>query len=179
MKSGRNAPNSFGFTLMSAAICVLALSVGDITAMTRQLLLHQNSQKEKEISKHAVGTFEVKLTPQDDKGAEGLGRMTIEKQIQGDFEGTSVGQMLTSMTKVKGSAVYVAVERMSGTLQGRKGSFDLHHVGIMNRGAQQLTIKVVPDSGTDQLTGITGTMTIKIADGKHSYEFDYSLPATP
>ena len=160
-------------------MCVLAMCVGDITAMTSQLLVQQNSQKETRMSKRAVGTFDVKLTPQDDKGVEGLGRMTIEKQLHGDFEGTSAGQMLTSMTKVKGSAVYVAVERMTGTLQGRKGSFDLHHVGIMNRGTQQLSINVVPDSGAEQLTGITGTMTIKIADGKHSYEFDYSLPATP
>ena len=160
-------------------MCLLAMCVADITATTTQLLVQQNSQKETRMSKRAVGTFDVKLTPQDDKGVEGLGRMTIEKQLHGDFEGTSAGQMLTSMTKVKGSAVYVAVERMTGTLQGRKGSFDLHHVGIMNRGTQQLSINVVPDSGAEQLTGITGTMTIKIADGKHSYEFDYSLPATP
>jgi hypothetical protein len=179
MKSKRNAANSFSFTLMSTVICVLAVCAGDLTGTATQLLLKPNSQKETRMSKRAVGTFEVKLTPQDDKGAEGLGRMTIEKQLYGDFEGTSAGQMLTSMTKVKGSAVYVAVERMSGTLQGRKGSFDLHHVGIMNHGAQQLSINVVPDSGTEQLTGITGTMTIKIVDGKHHYEFDYSVPNTP
>ena len=131
------------------------------------------------MSKRASGTFEVKLTPQSDNTAEGLGRMTLAKQLRGDFEGTSTGQMLTSMTKVQGSAVYVAVERLTGTLHGRKGSFDLHHVGIMNRGTQQLTINVVPDSGTDQLTGISGTMTIKIADGKHSYDFDYTLPSSP
>lgn len=131
------------------------------------------------MSKRATGTFEVKVTPQDDKSADGLGRMMIAKQIHGDFEGTSTGQMLTSMTKTQGSAAYVAIERLTGTLHGRTGSFDLHHVGIMTRGTQQLTITVVPDSGTDQLAGITGTMTIKIADGKHSYEFDYSLPAGP
>ena len=141
--------------------------------------LNQNSQKEKRMSKRASGTFEVKLTPQSDNAAEGLDRVTFAKQIHGDFEGTSVGQMLTSMSKTQDSGVYVAIERMTGTLQGRKGSFDLHHVGIMNRGTQQLTINVVPDSGTDQLAGITGTITIKVADGKHSYEFDYSLPLGP
>ena len=86
------------------------------------------------------------------------------------------GQMLTAMTKVEGSAVYVAVERLMGTLQGQQGSFVLHHTGIMNRGAQKLTINVVPDSGTNQLSGITGTMTIRIADGKHFYDLDYTLP---
>jgi hypothetical protein len=137
---------------------------------------HDVNQEREKMSKRATGTFEVKVTPQDDKTADGLGRMAIAKEIHGDFEGTSTGQMLTSMTKTQGSAAYVAIERMTGTLHGRKGSFDLHHLGIMNRGTQQLTINVVPDSGTDQLTGISGTMTIKIADGKHSYELNYSLP---
>jgi hypothetical protein len=155
----------------------LTMSIGGSTRTGEPL--NERSHKETRMSKRASGTFEVKLTPQDDKSAEGLGRMTIAKQIHGDFEGTSTGQMLTSMTKVQGSAAYVAVERMTGTLQGRKGSFDLHHLGVMNRGTQQLTINVVPDSGTDQLTGITGAMTIKIADGKHSYEFDYSFPVGP
>ena len=136
----------------------------------------QRSEKETRMSKHASGTFEVKLTPQDDKTADGLGRMTIAKQIHGDLEATSTGQMLTAMTKVEGSAVYVAVERVEGSLHGRRGSFMLHHLGMMNRGAQQLTINVVPDSGTDQLSGITGTMTIKIESGKHSYDFEYTLP---
>jgi hypothetical protein len=138
--------------------------------------LDQKPQKETMMTKRASGTFEVKIKPQDDKLAEGLGRMTLEKQLHGDFEGSSLGQMLTAMTSVQGSAVYVAVERLTGTLHGRQGSFMLHHVGTMNKGAQQLTINVVPDSGTDQLTGLTGTMTIKIVDGKHFYEFDYSLP---
>ena len=131
------------------------------------------------MSKRAMGTFEVKITPQDDKSAEGLGRMMIAKQVHGDFEGTSTGQMLTSMTKTQGSAAYVAMERLTGTLHGRTGSFDLHHVGIMTRGTQQLTINIVPDSGTDQLSGISGTMTITIADGKHSYDLDYTLPSSP
>jgi hypothetical protein len=84
--------------------------------------------------------------------------------------------MLTAMTAVKGSAAYVAVERVTGTLAGRRGSFSLRHTGIMNRGVPQLTITVVPDSGTDDLAGLSGTMAIDIApDGKHSYRFDYTL----
>jgi hypothetical protein len=105
--------------------------------------------------------------------------MSIDKQFHGDIEGTSKGQMLTAMTEVKGSAGYVAIERVSGTLHGRRGSFALQHTGIMNRGAPQLSITVVPDSGTGQLAGITGKFDIKIADGKHSYEFDYTLPEAP
>jgi hypothetical protein len=131
---------------------------------------------------HASGTFEVKLVPQppEDK-AEGstIARMTIDKQIHGDLEATSKGQMLTAGTDVKGSAGYVAIERITGTLQGRTGSFVLQHTGTMNRGAFQLSITVVPDSGTGQLLGLTGKMTITIADGKHSYEFDYTLPKAP
>jgi len=102
--------------------------------------------------------------------------MTIEKQIHGDLEATSKGQMLTAGTSVKGSAGYVAIERVSGTLHGRTGTFILQHTGTMNRGALQLSITVVPDSGTGQLTGLTGKMDIQITDGKHSYDFAYTLP---
>jgi len=127
---------------------------------------------------HASGTFEVKVVPQtDDKNVDAaLGRMTIDKQFHGDLEGTSKGQMLTGMTDVKGSAGYVAIERVSGTLKGRTGTFILQHTGTMNRGVPQLTITVVPDSGTGQLAGITGDFKVIIADGKHSYEFEYTLP---
>jgi hypothetical protein len=127
---------------------------------------------------HASGTFEVKVVPQtDDKnGDAALGRMTIDKQFHGDLEGTSKGQMLTGMTDVKGSAGYVALEKVSGTLKGRTGTFILQHTGTMNRGVPQLTITVVPDSGTGQLAGITGDFKVIIADGKHSYEFEYTLP---
>ena len=128
---------------------------------------------------HATGSFEVKLTPQppEDK-ADGstLGRMSGDKQFHGDLEGTSKVQMLTAMTEVKGSAGYVAIERVTGTLRGRSGSFILQHSGSSNRGATQLSITVVPDSGTGQLVGITGKMTITITDGKHSYDFEYTLP---
>ena len=127
---------------------------------------------------HASGTFEVKLVPQtDDKNSDAaLGRMTNDKRFHGDLEGTSKGQMLTGMTDVKGSAGYVAIEKVSGTLKGRAGTFILQHTGTMNRGVPQLTITVVPDSGTGQLAGITGNFKVIIADGKHSYEFEYTLP---
>ncbi len=130
------------------------------------------------MSTRASGTFDVTVTPEGtpDK-AEGaaLGRMSLDKQFQGDLAGTGKGEMLTAMTDTKGSAGYVAIERVTGTLQGRSGSFVLQHNGTMARGAQQLTITVVPDSGTGQLRGISGTMTISIVDGKHLYEFDYVL----
>jgi len=127
---------------------------------------------------HASGTFDVKLVPQtDDKnGDAALGRMTIDKQFHGDLEGTSKGQMLTGMTEVKGSAGYVAMEKVIGTLKGRTGTFILQHTATMNRGVPQLSITVVPDSGTGQLTGITGNFNVIIAEGKHSYEFEYTLP---
>ena len=137
----------------------------------------QSNQKEAPAAMHATGPFDVKLTPQEDKSADPLlPRMTIDKQFHGDLEATSKGQMLSAATSVKGSAGYVAIERVTGTLQGRTGSFVLQHTGTMTRGTPQLTITVVPDSGTDQLEGITGKMTIHIAaDGKHSYDFAYTL----
>jgi hypothetical protein len=128
----------------------------------------------------ATGTFEVKLNPQPAYNTAGdalLGRMSIDKQFHGDLAATSKGEMLTAMGTVKNSAGYVAVERVTGTLNGRSGSFALQHSGTMNRGAQKLTISVVPDSATGQLEGLTGTMAIEIADGKHSYLFEYTLEA--
>jgi hypothetical protein len=139
-------------------------------------------QKKAVTMKHASGTFEVKLVPQapDDKSEDAtLGRMSIDKQFRGDLEGSSKGQMLSAVTSVKGSAGYVAIEQVSGTLQGRKGSFVLQHSGTMTRGKPQLLITVVPDSGTDELVGLTGKMTINIVDGKHSYDFEYTLAEAP
>lgn len=129
---------------------------------------------------HARGTFEVKLAPQAPSGNaqdSAFGRMTMDKQFRGDLAGTAQGQMLTAMSPVQGSAGYVAIERVTGKLQGRTGTFVLQHSGTMDRGAQQLTISVVPDSGTGELVGLAGQMVIIIADGKHSYEFEYRLPA--
>jgi hypothetical protein len=125
---------------------------------------------------HATGPFDVKLTPQDDKLDPTLARLIIDKQFHGDLEAISKGTMLSAGTAVKGSAGYVAIELVTGTLHGRTGTFVLQHNGTMNRGVPSLSITVVRDSGTGQLTGITGIMNILIADGKHSYDFSYSLP---
>jgi hypothetical protein len=127
----------------------------------------------------AQGTFDVKLTPQDAGEGATLGRMAIDKRFHGDLDGTSTGLMLSAMTGVKGSAGYVAMETVTGVLQGRKGTFVLQHSGTMHRGAPSLTIGVVPDSGTGELTGLSGRMTIAVADGAHSYELDYTIASTP
>jgi len=125
----------------------------------------------------AAGTFDVRLTPEASQDGPGstLGRMAIAKQFQGDLAGTSTGAMLSAMTPTQGSAGYVAIERVTGTLQGRAGSFTLQHSGTMDRGAQQLVITVVPDSGTEGLAGISGRMRIIIEGKQHSYQFDYTL----
>ena len=134
------------------------------------------------MSTHAKGTFEVKITPQTPDGKfedATMGRMTIDKQFHGDLEATSKGQMLSAMTDVKGSAGYVAMERVTGTLHGRSGSFVLQHSATMTRNVPQLSITVVPDSGTGQLVGLTGKMDILITAGKHPYDFEYTLPSAP
>jgi hypothetical protein len=128
----------------------------------------------------ASGTFDVKLTPQTPSEAgqaSSLGRMSIDKQFQGDLEAASRGEMLMVQSSVKGSAGYVAIERVTGRLGGRSGSFLLQHNGVMERGTGRLTIAVLPDSGTEELTGLTGSMSIDIRDGKHYYRFEYALPA--
>jgi len=128
--------------------------------------------------KRATGPFEVKLSPQAPDGQPAdatLGRMLIDKQFHGDLEAHSKGQMLTAGTGVKGSAGYVAIELVSGTLDGRMGTFILQHTGTMNRGTPQLSVTVVPDSGTGALAGLTGKMAINIAEGKHTYDFEYTI----
>ena len=128
---------------------------------------------------HITGRFDVKLTPQTaSPGIEAakLGRQTLDKQFHGDLNAHSLGEMLAAGTEVKGSAGYVAIERVTGTLLGKKGSFVLMHTGTMNRGQAQLTVQVVPDSGTDELTGLNGHMDIQIGSGQHLYTFDFSLP---
>ena len=129
----------------------------------------------------ARGPFDVKLSPLEahnkDEGAN-LARMSIDKQFHGDLEATSKGEMLAAGSGGKGSSGgYVALERVTGTLGGRSGSFVLQHNATMTRGEPNLNIIVVPDSGSGALTGLTGKMNIIIADGKHSYEFDYVLPS--
>ena len=129
---------------------------------------------------NASGTFEVKMMPQAAADGEDapVGRYSLDKQFGGDLVATSKGEMLAVGTPVEGSAGYVAMERVKGTLNGRSGSFALQHTGTMNRGAPELSVAVVPDSGTDQLVGLSGTMTIKIDAGKHFYEFEYNLAET-
>lgn len=132
------------------------------------------------MTKQATGTFTVAMQPQGEPDAAPgatLGRMSLEKQFHGDLQGVGQGTMLTAVTDTDGSAGYVAIERVSGTLHGRRGSFVFQHNGLMQRGAQQLTIRVVPDSGTGELTGLAGTFGLKIIDGQHHYTFDYTLPA--
>ena len=128
------------------------------------------------MTKRASGTFEVKLSPQAPEGDSPIGRMLLDKQFHGDLEAVSKGQMLAASTAVQGSAGYVAIEQVNGTLQGRQGTFVLQHNGLMDRGKPQLAIIVVPDSGTGQLEGLAGQMDIQIEGGKHSYELEYTLP---
>jgi len=143
----------------------------------RRVKLKRNTSSPKEaMIHHATGTFEVKLKPQDDQSNDHtMGRLVIEKEWRGDMAGTSKGQMLTGGDPAKGSAGYVAIEKFSGQVAGHKGTFILQHSGTMNRGASELRITVVPDSGTEELTGITGKLTIKIESGNHTYEFDYTI----
>lgn len=130
----------------------------------------------------AKGRFTVTLAPQPlSDVAEGatLGRMSIDKVFSGDLDGSSRGEMLSVMGAVKGSAGYVAMERVTATLHGHHGSFALQHSGTMDRGAPSLSVSVVPDSGTDELTGLSGRMQIEITGGEHFYTFEYVLPAAP
>jgi hypothetical protein len=127
----------------------------------------------------AHGSFSVEMKPQGDPLAhEGvtLGRLTLHKRFEGDLEATGEGQMLTALTAVQGSAGYVAIERVTGMLHGRGGSFVFQHTGTMDQGAQQLSIVVVPDSGTGELAGLRGSFRLRIEGGRHLYDFDYSLP---
>jgi hypothetical protein len=132
------------------------------------------------MSEHAAGPFDVKVVPQKPDTqiarAANLGRLTIDKRFHGDLEGISKGEMLATQTETPGSAGYVAMERVTGTLKGRQGSFVLQHSATMSRGTPTSSITVVPDSGTGELKGISGKMTITVAsDGGHSYEFVYNF----
>jgi hypothetical protein len=150
----------------SLACILIALSVAPPAA-----------QKGTVMTNHARGTFDVKVTPQpqDDPVAGPFGRLFLDKQFHGDLDGSSKGQMLASGTGVDGSGAYVALELVTGTLAGRRGSFILQHNGTMQKNVPTLVVKVVPDSGTEQLAGLTGTMTIVVAGGKHSYDLEYSI----
>ena len=127
----------------------------------------------------AIGEFVVNLLPLPVEGqpeSSKMGRMSIDKSISGDLVATTRGQMLSAMTDVKGSAGYVAIEKVDGTLKGKKGTFVLQHSGTMNKGSPSLSVTVVPDSGTGDLIGLLGQFRFIIEAGKHSYEFTYELP---
>lgn len=128
------------------------------------------------MTKHARGTFVVQMNPLDQDDLSKLGRLSLDKQFQGDLQAIGKGQMLTAVTSVDNSAGYVAIERVTGTLHGRSGSFVLLHRGMMDRGIQDLTITIVPDSGTDALVGLSGTLSISIDEnGAHSYDLAYTF----
>jgi hypothetical protein len=134
------------------------------------------------MSNHASGTFEVEVNPQppyDTGGGVSLARVSISKQFRGDLEASSTVEMIGAMTEVPGSAGYVAIERVTGTLGGRAGGFVLQHAGMMTRGDLELSVSVVPDSGSGELKGIAGKMKLDIVEGKHLYAFDYTLDAAP
>ena len=127
---------------------------------------------------HAVGTFEVKMKPEtlsEVASSTVLGRMSMSKVFHGQLEATSAGEFLSAMSSEKGSAGYVAMERVTGMLDGKSGSFTLMHRGVMTRGTPELSVTVVPDSGTEELAGISGVLKIDIVEKKHFYEFDYEL----
>jgi hypothetical protein len=127
----------------------------------------------------AKGSFTVEMKPQADLGAEAsvkMARLSLHKQFEGDLQAVGQGEMLTALTAQPGSAGYVAIERVTGGLHGAGGSFVLQHSGTMERGAQRLSITVVPDSGTGALAGLSGSLRIEIVEGKHYYTFEYTLP---
>jgi Protein of unknown function (DUF3224) len=131
--------------------------------------------------KRAMGSFEVSLQPLPNAEVSSdalLGRILLTKKFSGDLQGSARGQMLSAGTATRGSAGYVAIDHVTGELDGRRGSFVLQHSGSMNRGVPTLSIMVVPDSGTGELAGLTGTLSINIVDGKHFYDFLYSFPVS-
>lgn len=161
-------------SMLVAAVSVLLSSVvataGEPT---------DDAQEATTMTQTATGTFDVQVSPQapGDGDATAIGRMLLDKDYQGNLEATSKGQMLAYRTEVEGSAGYVAMEQVTGTLAGLEGSFVLQHSGTMSRGKQSLDLHVVPDSATGELEGLTGSMSIRIdEDGQHFYEFEYALP---
>ena len=159
--------------LISVILCAMS------TLVASTAIQAQSAPKEVTPKMHAAGPFDVKVTHQEDNSDDPLlNRMTLDKHYHGDLEAAGKGQMLAAGTEVKGSGAYVAIEKVTGTLHGRNGSFVLQHTGTMTQNMPQLIVVVVPDSGTGELKGIAGKMTINIAaDGKHSYDFEYTLPS--
>jgi hypothetical protein len=164
-------------------LALLSLCATSSFSVLAQAPASKALRKDAPMTLHATGAFEVKMTPlppDDVTGSAGvnISRYGSDKQFHGDLEGTSKGEMLGAGDPAKGSAGYVAIERVTGTLRGRSGSFTLQHSGTMDQGKFQLTVTVVPGSGSGALAGISGTMTIIITNGKHSYDFEYTLPAS-
>jgi hypothetical protein len=161
-----------------ASICLCACLCVPVLARS-QAPAANLPQKGTSVSLHASGTFDVKISPlppEDSTGGAAIGRYSIDKQFHGDLEGISKGLMLSAGDPSTGTAGYVAMEYVTGTLHGRSGSFALQHMGTMDGGKFNLKVIAAPGSGKGELAGIDGTMTITIAAGKHSYEFDYTLP---
>lgn len=167
-------------TTICAALAVAVLGLGPVLPAGAQAGETPTAAATLETpAMKASGTFEVDLKPQ--QIAAGLGRMTIDKQFSGDLVATGQGEMLSAMGEVKGSAGYVAIEKVTGKLGGKSGSFVLQHSGTMDRGVPSLTVTVVPDSGTGELTGLSGQLSIRIEGRQHFYDFEYRLdrPAAP
>ena len=166
-----------------ALTCLTPLLLATIATHAQTNPKSSTPTKRATMSLHASGPFEVKIDPQphDEKGGgAAIGRMFLDKHFHGDLEATSKGTMLASGTGAKNSSGgYVALEIVTGSLKGRTGTFVLQHSATMTRGVPQLSITVVPDSATGQLTGLAGKMNIIIAGGRHTYDFEYTLPETP
>jgi len=157
--------SSFAMIRLSSAALLLGLAL---------LMLAQ--QKNTSMTYHAKGTFTVDVHPLMPAPAEGLSRFSIDKQIRGDLEATSKGEMFTGGDPKQGVAGYVAIEVVAGTLNGKIGSFALQHAATMDQGGTKMSVIVVPGSGTGALRGISGTFDIQIANGQHSYDLEYTLP---
>jgi hypothetical protein len=170
--------SKFHFLAVCAYLLLFGCALGAAQTTTQQAA---NQSKATTLMTHAKGTFEVKMAPvtADTIATEaGLGIMSIDKVYSGDIDGTGKGQM-TATSIEGGSGAYVALEKITCTLNGHKGTFVFVHRGLMTKGTPDLSITVVPDSGTGELTGITGTFELKIEGGKHFYDFGYSLPPKP
>lgn len=170
-------PISRSWSCLAAFATLILLAIGSLAGCS----LSQNvsdTKLETTFTKQAGGKFDVTLTPEgvpDESEGTTLGRMSIDKVFHGDLEATSKGEMLSVRTSTEGSAGYVAIERVTGTLHGRSGSFVLQHSAVMTRGNPRLTLEIVPDSASDELKGLAGTMTINIVEGQHFYELVYEL----
>jgi hypothetical protein len=162
----------------AAKLVVVFFTFGCVPAAHAQSSMNRIANKEAVVTTRATGTFDVSVLPiatEDKVDTGGFSRLSIDKRFSGDLQATSRGQMVAAMTAVEGSGAYVAFERVTGTLSGRRGAFILQHSGTMGHGASEMRVTVVPDSGTGELTGLAGTMKVIIEGGKHSYEFEYTI----